>query len=469
MTPPVPPGAPGLILRRASTAPGVVADLVVEGGRLVDAPTAGEHEEVDVDGRPVVPGLVDHHIHLLATAAARDSVDCSPAALAGGGGLAAVLRAGRRGRPADGWLRGVGYDVATSGEIDRRHLDGAAVGPVRIQDRTGIRWMLDSEALARVLPADERAWPDGVARDAAGRPTGVLTRLDAWLGARVPRRRPDLAALGAWLADRGVTALTDAGAANGPDELATLAAAGLPQRLVAMTGEADVAPPPGVALGPVKILLDDADLPGLDHLTARVRAAHDAGRAVAVHSVSAASLVLALAAGVGPNDRVEHASLVPDDVLPLLVAADPTIVVQPTLVTARGDRYLAEVPPDEHGGLHRLGSFLAAGLRVLAGSDAPYGPADPWLGVAAAVARRTSGGRPLGPTEAVDAATALGLYTGGDARAGDLAVLEATWDDLASCPDVHAVVIAGRYRTTTITAPITTPVTKPSAPPAGRG
>jgi predicted amidohydrolase YtcJ len=444
------------VLRRASTAPGVEHDLVVEGDRVVDAPGPGDHEVVDVEGRPVLPGIVDHHVHLLATAAARDSVDCSPAALDAGGGLGPVLRAARRARP-DGWLRGVGYDVAASGDLDRAGLDPLDVGPLRIQDRTGIRWLLDGRALDLVLPPDPGDWPAGVARDAAGRATGVLTRLDGWLGGRIPRQPPDLAALGAWLAGRGVTGVTDAGAGNGPDELAALSAGGLPQRVTAMTGAARVAAPAGVALGPVKILLDDADLPGLAELTGRVAEAHAAGRAVAVHSVSAASLVLALAAGVGRGDRVEHASLVPDEVLPLLVGAGPTVVVQPGLVRTRGDRYLAEVPPADHPGLHRLGSFLAAGLRVLAGSDAPYGDPDPWVGVAAAIDRRTAGGRVLGRAEALDPAAALWLYRG--APAGDLVVLDDGWDritagtgDTADTADtaglagmsVHAVVIAGR-------------------------
>ncbi len=434
-------GPAGLVLRRASTAPGVERDLVIEGGWLVGAPGPGDHEVVDVGGRPVLPGIVDHHIHLLATAAARDSVDCSPAALAAGGGLGPVLRAARRERP-DGWLRGVGYDVAASGELDRAALDPIGVGPVRIQDRTGIRWVLDGRALDLVLPPDLGDWPAGIARDGAGRATGVLTRLDGWLGARVPRRPPDLATLGAWLAARGVTGVTDAGAGNGPVELAALAAGGLVQRVTAMTADARVDPPAGVALGPVKVLLDDADLPGLADLTERITEAHAAGRPVAVHSVSRASLVLALAAGVGHGDRVEHASLVPGDVLPLLALAGPTVVVQPGLVRTRGDRYLAEVPPADHPGLHRLGSLVAAGLRVLAGSDAPYGDPDPWVGVAAAIDRRTAGGRVLGPGEALDPVAALRLYCG--PLAGDVVVLDDGWDRVTAGPAVHAVVIAGR-------------------------
>ena len=178
----------GLVLRRASIRPGAVVDVAVRGGLVVEPPSRGQRagwDDVDLGGRPLLPGLADHHIHLMATAAAWTSVDCSPAAIAEHGSLAAALRGARQRQP-DGWLRGVGYDVATSGELDRRALDEAAVGPVRVQDRTGIRWMLDGAGLAAVLPTDPTEWPAGVERDAAGVATGVLVRLDGWLRTRLP-------------------------------------------------------------------------------------------------------------------------------------------------------------------------------------------------------------------------------------------------------------------------------------------
>src|SRR5699024_11148520 len=125
----------------------------------------------------------------------------------------------------------------------------------------------------------------------------------------------------------------------------------------------------------------------------RVAAAHDAGRSVAVHCVTPVQLVLALSAGLDARDRIEHASLVPDELIPLLVAAGPTVVTQPGLVHTRGDRYLRDVPADEHDALYRLASLQRAGIRVAASSDAPYGSPGPWLSIHAAVRRQTAGGR----------------------------------------------------------------------------
>ena len=478
--------ATGWRLRRASLAPGLVGELGLVGDRLVDPATlAAAAPVIDLEDRPVLAGLVDQHVHLSALAAAWTSVDVSPDALRRAGGLVAALRQGRADRP-KGWLRAVGYDVATSGALDRAGLDAAGVGPVRVQDRTGTTWTLDSLGLASVLPADRDTWPAGVELDASGRPTGRLVRLDAWLRARLDdadrsdRDHPDhgpehdrddqrdrgegpeptgLGVLGTWLARRGVTSVVDASATNDTAALTRLASAGLAQRIVAMTGHPDTAPVEGVEVGAVKVLLDDADLPPLDELSGRVAAAHRHGRRVAVHCVTTVQLVLALAAGLGPGDRIEHGSVIPDQVVPLVAEAGVVVVTQPGLVRTRGDRYLAEVEEHERAALYRLASLRRAGIPVAVGTDAPYGPADPWVHVAAAVDRRTRAGVEVGGDEAVDFATAVGLLQRDPLEPdhprrrlvpgvpGDLCVLDTDWAAAVADPSavrVHATWIGGR-------------------------
>ncbi|MBX3313266.1 MAG: amidohydrolase family protein [Actinobacteria bacterium] len=444
-----------LVLHRASLGPGREADVVVRHGRIAEVTAVGRatgDDRVDLGGRPLLPGLVDHHVHLFASAASLRSVDLGPAALVAAGGLDAALRAARARTP-HGWLRGVGYDVAASGPLDRDRLDRVGVGPLRIQDRTGILWFLDGRALAAVVDDDPSRWPDGL-EQADGRPTGVLRRLDHWLGHRLPSSTLDLDEVGRLLVAAGVTAVMDAGADNDRASLLALAAAGLPCRLHAMTRDAVVDPVDGVAVGPVKILLDDADLPALDDVVDRVRAARAAGRGVAVHCVSEVQLALALAAGVGPGDRIEHASMVSAGALRPLAEAGPTLVLQPALVRTRGDRYLAETDPADRPALHRSASFRRAGLWIAASSDAPYGPSDPWTAITAAVERRTAGGRSFGPDEAITATEALASWTGapddpavprtiepGDDA--DLVVLDADWSELARSPEILTTVVGG--------------------------
>lgn len=396
---------------------GQVRDLHIIEGVLAERSALGA-DRVDLDGMTVLPGLHDHHIHLAAAAASAQSVSLGPQVLASGGGLAGVLRAARRRQPS-GWLRGVGYDLTQSGWIDRRDLDSAQVGPVRVQDRTGSRWVIDSSGLTQVL--SRGPWPDGVQRDPSGRPTGHLVRLDAWLRDRLPPREGlDWAGLGRELAALGITAVTDAGHLNDLSTAQMLAGSPLPQRIRMMTAEpvfgAGRETVGRVVLDAVKVVLDDDRLPALETLRAVVDVARSAGRGVAIHCVTDLQLGLAMAAGLGRGDRVEHANVVPDGYARLLAEAGVAVCSQPGLISARGDRYLDEVAPDRCHELFRLRTLQGAGVVLLGGSDAPVGPISPWLGVEAAVSRTTGQGHRFGVSEALPRAAALGMYLRGGER-----------------------------------------------------
>jgi len=95
-----------------------------------------------------------------------------------------------------------------------------------------------------------------------------------------------------------------------------------------------------------------------------------------------------------------------------------SVVTQPIFVRERGDRYLAEVDAADRDDLYRCASLRAAGIPVAASSDAPYGSPDPWLGIAAAIDRRTREGAVLGAAECVSAPEALALWLDDPAAPG---------------------------------------------------
>lgn len=389
------------LLLRDAEVHGTRTDVLVQGGRVVAVGTrargsAEVAEVVECRGGALLPGLHDHHLHLHALAAARRSVRC-PADHAA---LAAALRAAEA--DVHGWVRGVGYpgDDLDAAVLDRLHGER----PVRIQHRSGAMWVLNSAALARIGPPDH---PGVELRD--GAPTGRVLRADDWLRARLPAADPpDLRGLGAELASLGLTALTDAT----PDLADPGSLTVVPQRLTLLGLGLGAAAPPGVVAGPYKIMLADSGLPGLDELVARIRAAHAVGRPVAVHSVTRESLVLLVvalrAAGTLPGDRVEHAAMVPAELVGELGRL--AVVTQPGFLADRGDAFRREVPAADHGDLYRCRSLLDAGVSVALSSDAPYGPVDPWAVIAAATTRSTPDGAPLGPDEAITAAEALAGY-----------------------------------------------------------
>ncbi|HLY79298.1 MAG TPA: amidohydrolase family protein, partial [Caulobacteraceae bacterium] len=307
-----------------------------------------------------------------------------------------------------------------------------------------------------------------IERDAAGRPTGRIWRGDAWLRERLADAPPSLAAVGAQLAAFGITAVTDASVTTDAGGAALLAkahrAGELPQRLTLMSGGALAAPADGAfTVGPVKVLLDDHDLPPLDDFVAWIRRARSWGRPVATHCVTASELALTLAAlqsaGARPGDRIEHGGVIPAEAVTVIRALGLTVVTQPAFVLERGDRYLAEVDAAEQDDLYRCASLLAAGVPVAASSDAPYASPDPWRGIATAIQRRTLGGQPLGLSEQVAAADALAMYLGSPGSPGaaprrvevgaiaDLCLLKTPLRDVLAAPAaecVAATLIGGR-------------------------
>ena len=389
-------------------------DLRVRDGRVVEIGPrlSGREPVLEGSGGWLIPGLIDHHIHLLGWAAMQRSVRLDRP----GGGISALAQAAKTG---EGWIRAVGYHDGLDGPLDRDRLDRLVPDrPLRVQYATGSLWVLNSAALDRVLVEDP---PPCVERDPAGRPTGRVWRGDAWLRGRLANDPPSLAAVGAELAAWGITGVTDASASTGPAEAALLAAAvrsgDLPQRLVLMSAGRLVAPADAAfVVGPVKVLLDDHDLPDFGDLAGRFEGARGQGRRIAVHCVTAAELALTLAAfetfGAWPGDRIEHGGIIPEAAMPTLERLGLTVVTQPAFVSERGDRYLADVDPADQADLYRCRSLLRSGVRVAASSDAPYASPDPWAAMRAAVSRQTSGGRCLGAGEAATPLAALGLFQG---------------------------------------------------------
>jgi predicted amidohydrolase YtcJ len=423
------------------------------GADLVPDPA---EEVIDGRGGLLLPGLADHHLHLAATAAHATSADLE------GRDLIAALREATP--DGSGWVRAVGYDERRHGDLSRTVLDQAVPGrPVRVQHRSGALWVLNTAGLAAI--GAYSATVGGIERDPDGVPTGRLWRCDDWLRTALPERdAPSLRALGATLAGYGLTHLTEASPDPGPAQAAAAAvrAGDLPQHLLLLAEDLteQSADHPRIAIGPVKIVTTDHALPGFEELCDRICRAHGHGRPVAVHCVTRAALALTLSAlaeaGVREGDRIEHAAVAGPPEVSAVAALGVRVVTQPSLVERRGDDYLARVDPPDRRDLWPYASLVAAGVRVAPSSDAPYGDPDPWRTIRAAVGRRTTSGRRLGPGEAVSAEQVLDGYLSAPSDPGgaprrvapgataDLVLLEGSLADVLAEPD------AGRVRATLV-------------------
>ncbi|HEX4863473.1 MAG TPA: amidohydrolase family protein [Acidimicrobiales bacterium] len=432
----------GVVIRRADV-DGSLRDIRIERGTIAEVATTVAHrpddDVIDAHGGAAIPGLHDHHIHLLAWAAAERSIVVGPPDVADPNGFAEILRGAVPG--GDGWLRAIGYHESVAGELDRHVLDRLVPErPLRLQHRSGVLWVLNTAALDLLGARDDDS--PGIERGSDGVPTGRLWRMDSWLGKRlklIARPEPPaaggggiaeaLAGLSREAAARGVTGWTDATPGRAPDETLTLCDAvesrNVLQRLHLMLPPEADEPTGRTTRGPVKVMLDDPSLPRLEELSGLVSSAGRAGRAVAVHCVTRSQLALAVAAfdeaafkcssrrASGREcDRIEHGAEIPPGYLQVLAERGITVVTQPNFVFERGDQYLEEVDPQELPDLWRARSLVEAGIPVAAGTDAPFGSPDPWLAVRASIRRQSRSGHPVGAEEALDWRTALGLWLG---------------------------------------------------------
>ncbi len=434
----------------------IVGDRITQIGQLT--PHRGERV-LEAKGGALLPGLHDHHIHLLSYAASLDSVRCGPPDVHCAAELITRLK-----QPGSDWLRGYGYHESVAGEIDRHWLDQQVQDrPVRIQHRSGRLWVLNSAALD-VLG---QRLPDADTPVLHLPSDGRLYDADVAIGALLGRKLPPVGEASRLLTGFGVTGITDMTPSNNAETLALytdLRASGTLLQHLFLAGAPELPYPHcngGITALATKIHLHDSALPEFDALCAVIRESHRCGRPIAVHCVTEVELVFALAAieqaGAISGDRIEHASVTPPHLLDTLAKLNLTVVTQPNFIVERGDAYLRDLPGQEHDWLYRSRGFKEHSIQLAGGTDAPFGSADPWIAIRSAVDRRTAGGRTLGPAEALCPEQAVELFLG-DAEhpsvprridagtVADLCLLDLPWKEARttlSSSMVCATIIAG--------------------------
>ena len=486
-----------LLLRNARILGGEPVDLFLCDGMVAAigpdlaaaAEIAAAAETVDLEGRYILPGLWDAHVHLSQHALNHRRVDISGARSAAQAAAlmaeAATSSPPRSGLPlvGFGFRDGLWPDAPTAALLDTVL---GAVPTVIISGDLHCCW-LNSAALARF--------------GAGGHPSGILREDDAFPIIAALHDVPD-AVLDAWVADaaaaaarRGVVGIVDFEMA---DNLAVwnrrfaggftglrVAAAIYPQHLEAaisagrFTGQ--IMPGTGglLSVGPFKVLTDGSlntrtafcvdEYPGLKgqpnaygiltvspaELAPLLRRASGAGLLPAVHAIGDEANRLALDAfeSVGCRGRIEHAQLLQRADLPRFAALGVTASVQPE--QAMDDRDVADrYWAGRTGRAFSLRSLLDAGADLLLGSDAPVAPLDPWVTIAAAVWRSRDGRLAWHPEQAITATEAITASAQGRSRVSvgevaDLAIVDvdpltASADELRTMP-VSGTIVGSRW------------------------
>jgi hypothetical protein len=166
-----------------------------------------------------------------------------------------------------------------------------------------------------------------------------------------------------------------------------------------------------------------------DELAAIIAEGHRNGLSVATHAIGDQALETALAAyaATGAGGSIEHAQLTTSRAIADLARLGLVASVQPAHLL--DDRETMDrVWADRADRCFTLRSLLDRGISVALGSDAPVAPLDPWLAITAAVYRGQPGDEPWHPEQAITAGEAIAACVDGRRVAvgqpGDVALLD---------------------------------------------
>ncbi|KTG09188.1 amidohydrolase [Haloprofundus marisrubri] len=438
-----------------------------------------ETEVVDLDGRVVLPGFVDAHVHLSMTG--RYLVHANLSGVSRAGEAVDRLRERADEVGSDEWVQGYGYDESTWDEpryLTREDLDGVSETQPVVAFREDMHVAsLNSVALERC----RAGMPDDDVHTEGGEPTGVVVEeaVDPVFEAVEPdagEMRELLAAAQRRANELGTTGVHDmVRHSRAPQVYREMDLAGdlsLRVRINYWADHLDALEEAGlrtnhgsemVRTGAIKSYTDgsfggrtaklsepysdDADATGQwvvdpEELGDIVARADDAGFQMTAHAIGdeAIDAVLDAYSETGnPGEmrhRVEHVELASDEALERFGELGVVASVQPNFLkwADEGGLYASRLG-DRRTQTNRYPALLDAGAPLAFGSDCM--PLDPLLGVHWAVNAPAESQR-LGVTEALRAYTLGAAYAGFDeerlgtvevGKCADLTVLEESpWD-----------------------------------------
>lgn len=451
-----------------------LVDVAIDSGRITSVvPTtpgrSAGADHIDLGGRWLMPGLVDHHVHFTLWAQHRNRLDVSHAMSATH--AAAVVRDALATEAADAVgdttpLVGRGFQDALWPDLPTADLLDRAAAAAGTPHRAVV---LISHDLHSV-------WINTAAAKRLGVTAGLL-REDAAFAVEI--------AVGGWAAEspeavarsvdravaaanvRGVTGIMDLEMADNPAVWAARFARGVrslrvragvyPQHLEGSVarGERTGTRLHGtgglISVGPLKLFADGAlntrtawcfdpyphteDYGHSAHargdLVRLVADARHLGFDVALHAIGDRAVSEALDAfeSTGARGTIEHAQLVREADIKRFAQLGVGAGIHPE--HALDDRDVADAMwAGRTDRAFAYGALARAGVRLYMGSDAPVAPLDPWRSIAAAVFRTRDDAAPWEPNNALTIEQALrASWAMGLVQEGGLADLIAVDDD----------------------------------------
>lgn len=430
-------------------------------------------EVIDLQGRFASPGLIDNHLHLIATGLTMGMVDVTPDIVPTLDSMVEAIATRAARTPKGDWVLARGYDqvkLDTGVHPTREDLDRAAPDhPVLVTRACGHVAIANSKALELAGVSESTPTPDGGVIGMTGnRLNGLLAENAIGLIRaaipEVPEERlvEAIEMGGRLLLSFGITSTMDAavGHISGLPEIRAYELAKLSGRLpvrVWLTllgdpgksivedcwkmGLVSGAGDDMLRVGAVKIFLDGSaggrtawmtepykDEPGNlgvqmlpdEQVFALVQDYHDKGYALACHAIGDGAIEQivtayekALAASPDPErrHRVEHCGYPTDEQNRRMKAAGILPAPQQAFVYDFGDSYVSVLGEERGARSYPIGTWMRLGLRPSTGSDSPVCSPNPFPNLYTMITRQTCKGTVLHDSERLRREEALQAFT----------------------------------------------------------
>lgn len=453
--------------------------IVVKDGKIV---WVGEQDEVnkegkeliDLQGKRVLPGFIDAHMHPLLLAEVDQQIYCGPPSINSIDELLNEIRKkyeSLKGSHRNDWIRGWGFDeakLAEQREITRWDLDQVAPDiPVIITRACTHVIIVNSLALQLAGIDRHTVSPEGgqIDVDEHGEVTGILREKARYLFFHIgsePTMEETaelLAGLSNKLASQGITSTTDLMAKSTPMNYYHVyieaIKKGYKQRTVlyyiwedlkksGMIPSDQLAPFEMVHIGGVKLFADGSisgktawiDAPYLGEennfglsITSEEELLQAADFAkkheiqLVIHAMGERAIKQIIDTFYGrenwvmdaPSVRIEHGSLPSLDTLKRAVEMNIGFVTQPIFLYAEMDSYLNNIGLERIENSYPYKTMLQLGVALAFSSDAPAtswaDPSNPFIGIKAAVTRKTYTGVEFSQEQRITVEEAIFLYT----------------------------------------------------------
>ena len=464
------------LVRFASLAFDDKGRIIAVGGAKEVAAKAKNARHIDVQGKTVLPGLIDAHGHVFGLGEMVTQLDLSSSAT-----LADALKAAgayARANPSQAWLRGRGWnqEIWKLGRFPTAsELDGAVSDrPMWLERVDGHAGWANTRAMQLAGITKETPDPAGgkIMRDANGNATGVLVDAAQDLVTKVLPKQSEAEARRVLdsslqlIAKMGLTSVHDAGVNVAQDRLYREYAdqGKLTARVYGMIGGVDADFDQLSKAGPLKSYADGAYAlravkmysdgalgsrgaaliaPYSDEPASRgllfqrdpamhqmMEKAMRRGYQVNVHAIGDAGnrqlldgyqRLVKKTGSAQQRHRIEHAQVVAMEDIARFMDIGIIPSMQPTHATSDMNMAEQRVGAQRIKGAYAWRTFLDQGSRIACGSDFPVESPNPFFGIHAAVTRQDAAGRPAGgwyPNEAMTLKEAFRCFTLDAAYAG---------------------------------------------------